>query len=180
MLSEHFCTSPYRLTEVLTRTSMLMNEPQNIIVAEYLSDCLSVSAPIRPLVADPSGLTDRSQPIRFSACTGDPANVELVSQRFTLLAWTPRSITTCVRSVRSSQPTCDRSVRLEHFKTLFEHFIHTRVSKQISPNHLEYSVFQTLKYKLMGCGSTNKCWIRCCVIYVGYLIVLFPPSSQTS
>ena len=27
-----------------------------------------------------SGLTDRTQPIQFSACTADPANVELVSQ----------------------------------------------------------------------------------------------------
>ena len=31
-----------------------------------------------------SGLTDRSKPIRFSLCTADPANVELVSQQIQL------------------------------------------------------------------------------------------------
>ena len=30
------------------------------------------------------GLTDRSQPIRSSACSADPADVELVSQQFTI------------------------------------------------------------------------------------------------
>ena len=58
-------------------------------LVEYLSDGLPVYAPIRPLLrtclctrfTHRSSLTDRSQPIRFSACTIDPTNVELVSQQ---------------------------------------------------------------------------------------------------
>ena len=49
-------------------------------LVEYLSTGLPVYTPIRTLVAHQSGLTDRSKPIQFSACTADPANVELVSQ----------------------------------------------------------------------------------------------------
>ena len=89
-----FYTSPYGLTEVLTRTSMLITElytnPKIYSFAEYLSNGLAVYAPLRFLIAHrfahrftlQSGLTDRSQLIRFSACTADPANVALVSQHF--------------------------------------------------------------------------------------------------
>ena len=43
---------------------------------------LPVSAPNRPFYASVCvpGLTDRSQPIRSSTCSADPADVELVSQ----------------------------------------------------------------------------------------------------
>ena len=68
-----FYTSPYGLTEVLTRTSMLITElytnPKIYSFAEYLSNGLAVYAPLRLLVAHRfahrSGLTDRSQLIRF-------------------------------------------------------------------------------------------------------------------
>ena len=51
-----------------------------------MSDGLPVSAPIQPSYAPVyisvyvPGLTDRSQPILSSACSADPADVELVSQ----------------------------------------------------------------------------------------------------
>ena len=93
VFSEHFYTSPYGLTEVLTRTSMLIKEPsytnsQIYSHAEYLSDGLSVSAPIRPFLRTGlrtglrtwSGPNDWSQLIRFSVCSADSADVELVSQ----------------------------------------------------------------------------------------------------
>ena len=79
----------------------LYTNSQNIFLAEYLSDGLSVSAPIRPLLCtgfhtDPAfvlqqsthrfthryGLTDQSPSIRFSAFSADPADVKLVSQQF--------------------------------------------------------------------------------------------------
>ena len=53
-----------------------------------MSDGLPVSSPIRPSYAPicvpvyAPGLTDRSELIRSSACSADPADVELVSQHF--------------------------------------------------------------------------------------------------
>ena len=63
----------------------LSTHSQIYSLAEYLSDGLLVYALIRPLLRTGLhtrfGLTDRSQPIRFSACTTNPANVDLVSQQ---------------------------------------------------------------------------------------------------
>ena len=94
VFSEHFYTSSYGLTGVLKSTSMLIYGPLNIL--PNIFPCgISVQWP-PGLRTDPasslrtrlthwfthrSGLTDRSKPIRFSACAADPANVELVSQQ---------------------------------------------------------------------------------------------------
>ena len=51
----------------------------------YAPVCIPVYAP---------DLTDRSQPIRFSACSADPADVELVSQHFRM--WASYITTTCI------------------------------------------------------------------------------------
>ena len=53
----------------------LYTNSQNIFLAEYLS-----SRP--PGSLHRTGLTDRSQPIRSSASSADPADVELVSQQY--------------------------------------------------------------------------------------------------
>ena len=54
VFSEHFYTSPYGLTEVLTRTSMFIYEPhtysQIYSYTEYLSNRLPISTPIRPFL----------------------------------------------------------------------------------------------------------------------------------
>ena len=97
VFSEHFYTSAYGLTEILTVLQCSLKSSytnsQIYSYAEYLSDGLPVSAPIRPFLhtglrtdlRTRSGLTNRSQPIRSSACSADPADVELVSQHRTPL-----------------------------------------------------------------------------------------------
>ena len=85
-------TSPSRTDRSTGSTSMLIKELlhklPNIFLTEYLSNGLPVSAPNRPSFAPVCvpihilGLTDRSQVIRSSACSTDPADVELVSQQY--------------------------------------------------------------------------------------------------
>ena len=80
-----FYTSPWGSDKSIDSTSMLIKEllhkPPNIFLTEYLSNGLPVSAPNRPSFAPVHvlGLTDRSEPIRSSASSADPADVELVS-----------------------------------------------------------------------------------------------------
>ena len=93
MLSEHFYTSPYGLTEVLTSTLMMIIElytnSQDIFLRgisfqrprAFRTATASCCAPVCAPVYAPDLLTDRSQPIRSSACSADPADVEFVSQQ---------------------------------------------------------------------------------------------------
>ena len=91
MFNEHLYTSPFRTDRSTDNTSMLICEPlhylPNIFPMEYLSNGLPVSVPNRPSYAPVCvpvcvpGVTDRSQPIRSSACSADPTDVELVSQQ---------------------------------------------------------------------------------------------------
>ena len=76
MLSEHFYTSPKRTDRSTDSTSMLIKSP-------YTNSQIYSSRNIFPndLPVYALGLTDRSQPIRSSASSADPANVELVSQQ---------------------------------------------------------------------------------------------------
>ena len=75
MLSEHFYTSPKRTDRSTDSTSMLIKSP-------YTNSQIYSSRNIFPndLPVYALGLTDRSQPIRSSASSADPADVELVSQ----------------------------------------------------------------------------------------------------
>ena len=75
----------------------LYTNSQNIFLAEYLSSRPPGSLHRTGLTDPVLGLTDRFQPIRFSASSADPADVELVSQQFRHMAST-RSIFSSTRA----------------------------------------------------------------------------------
>ena len=88
-------TSPSRTDRSTGSTSMLIKELlhklPNIFLMEYLSNGLPVSTPNRLSFAPVCvlvlglGLTNRSQPIRSSACSANAADVELVSQQVLII-----------------------------------------------------------------------------------------------
>ena len=90
VFNEHFLYKSKKDWQKYLSTSMLIKELlhklPNILLTEYLSNGLPVSAPNWPSFAPVCvselglGLTDRSEPIRSSASSADAADVELVSQ----------------------------------------------------------------------------------------------------
>ena len=96
VFSKHFYTSPYRLTEVLTVIQCSLKSPYtNSQIYSLRNICLKafrfphqsgllltgLRTRLRTRFTQWSGLTDRSQPIRFLACSADTADVELDSQQ---------------------------------------------------------------------------------------------------
>ena len=75
-------------------------------------------------------------------------------------------------------PNCFKKLfRVDHSRTASKHFSHEHPFEQFKLDHL---VLHTLKYEVMGFGSSYILQDPDLSIYVGYLIVLFFSSSQTS
>ena len=109
----------FRTDRSTDSTSMFIYEPlhklPNIFLAEYLSDGLPISAPIRPSYAPvcvpvyAPGLPDRSQPIHSSACSANLDDVKLVSQQ--------------KGYVVGASPTCIKHLFLSYFQCTFSYLI---------------------------------------------------------